>query len=61
MKIRSIGLLALALVLAVVAGACGKKDVDHSGQRTSDESRGFRHGHYSKRKHYDCAAYLEAT
>jgi len=28
MKIRSTGLLALALVLAVVAGACGKKDVD---------------------------------
>ena len=28
MKIRSIGLLALALVLAVVAGACGKKDAD---------------------------------
>ena len=28
MKIRSTGLLALALVLAVVAGACGKKDAD---------------------------------
>ena len=28
MKIRSIGLLALALVLAVAAGACGKNDAD---------------------------------